>query len=168
MSGAELENPLPLTVIEGVELKNVRGHEDARGGYSWAADIWLDGKKFGRVSNEGRGGPHYYGFEKNHKESQVALDVRAAVAASKGHIPRYNYEQTDSLMDVLGDNVETLRNLKKLAKTNIVYCHKQADGSWEYRNIDYPYDARTHSDIVKTIESKGHRGVVVLNPLLEE
>lgn len=55
-------------------LKNIKIAEFAsEETWCFEATLYVDGKKIGRVSNDGHGGPNYYDFEKDEFERVAAL-----------------------------------------------------------------------------------------------
>lgn len=78
-----------------IELKSLKIHDDiSEDSLCFSANMYLDGKKRGKVSNDGRGGPHRFHFDD--RETGIAFDLWA-----KDQPLPFNFEKGDQIVDQL-------------------------------------------------------------------
>ncbi len=99
------------------------------------ATVYFDGKRLGRASNEGHGGPNLYGF-------RLTDEVQAAALAyAKANIEWWDdsfsatSEVLDSVIGGLIDDLESAKLIKRHLKTKILFrLHGDPDDG-SYRTV---------------------------------
>lgn len=129
-----------------IEIKNVKYAAFASEETScFNATLYIDGVKFGTVSNEGRGGCNRY--------SDRAVEVKInEYAKTLPKIKAYGVEITpdaDTLIGDLLDEFLKLKDLKKAcAKKTLFRKAGETYGDGEYSIVKAPYDAKVKAYIV--------------------
>ena len=125
-----------------LSLKNVKIHPDmSRETNCFSATIYLDGKRVGRVENNGNGGPHRFDWHYNHEAG------KEIVAWSLTQETEFDFEKLDQIVDELLVKHEENRQLKRWCKKETVFRLK-GDGK-EWRIISRPFDAAIKQHLVE-------------------
>ncbi len=102
----------------------------------FSADIHLDGKKVGEVSNRGIGGCNEYHWNDNAVGEKIWAHARATET-------RFNFDQLDTLLDKLITKFEEEKQFKRWCKTKTVFRLK-GDKQGEWRTFQVVYNKERH------------------------
>ena len=108
---------------------------------AFTADIYLDGKKVGDVSNRGNGGCNLYYW--NDKEAEKKITDFAVKTETE-----FNFEQVDTLLSKMIDNMEIAKKERRACKTKTAFRVKGQDKSVFY-TINVPYSPLVKSQLEK-------------------
>lgn len=115
-----------------VELRKVKTCNGRNGeGAAFSADVYLDGKLIGHVSNGGCGGPNSYQWR------DVGAGKRVNQWARERY-PQYKYEQLDHVVGRLIDRIETRKRLARMCGKQTLF-RLAGDARGGMRTVRAPY-----------------------------
>lgn len=125
-----------------LKLKNVRTHRDiSQETECFSAIVYADGKRVGRASNEGQGGPHR--IEWYDREAGKAVDEWADKQPTQ-----FEHEKLDQIIDALLAHECEREQIKRWCRQMTVFRLKDDQpGAW--RTIKRKYDAAVKAHLVK-------------------
>lgn len=110
-----------------LELKNLKVHRDmSEETVCFSATIYADGKKAGRVKNEGMGGSNFYYWE----DAELGTKI---INWAKAQKLKFDFEHLDQIIDDIRADMETARQLSRWARNKSkVYFRIKGDavGTW--------------------------------------
>ncbi len=136
-----------------VELKNVKFSEFASEETNcFQATVYIDGKKAGVVSNDGRGGPDYYA---PHSLGETLNDYAKT-------LPKYEFygklheHNAETFIGELFDNYQSEKKLKALLKTKYVFTVSGQHGIYSQKYYNEKFKTiMFHMSKSKVIETMG-------------
>ena len=153
-----------------IEIKNIKHVESmSEETFCFSANLYVDGKKIGAVSNRGHGGCHEYDFNND--------TVRELNQWCKENLPKWSMDddqeyETDlelHLSNLVADFLDT-RHIKNLLKRSVVVMDDTCDEGefWQYKFSQYKHLQRDEliSGVVARAANPDANGVRLVNPVV--
>lgn len=93
----------------------------------FSADIWVDGKNIGEVTNQGHGGCNNYYWHDAVKGKELEDFAKTTVT-------KYNFDQLDILVDEVISKMQADKEIKRWCKTKTVFT-LLGDIEGEFRTV---------------------------------
>jgi hypothetical protein len=144
-----------------VTLKNLKVHKDmSEETLCFSASIYIDGKKSGRVSNRGHGGPHMIHFD------DPVVAQRFTAWADAQDLP-FDFEKDCQIIDNILNKMEEEKQYKTWCRSKICFRLK-GDEVGEWRNMGYKgirkmTTAQYHEVRTAVVEKYGDKVEEILN-----
>ncbi len=93
----------------------------------FSADIWVDGKKIGEVTNRGHGGCNDYYWHD-------AVKGKALEDYAKRTVTKFNFDQLDIIIGDVIEKMQSEKQIKRWCKTKTVF-RLLGDAAGEFRTV---------------------------------
>ena len=153
-----------------IELKNIKHFESmSEETLCFNANLYVDGKKVGAVSNRGHGGCHHYEFDTKTQQELNRWCEENLPKWSMGDDQEYETDLELHISNLVADFADT-KHIKNLLKRSVVVMDDTCEEGefWQYKFSQYKHLQRDEliSGVVARAAKPDANGVRLINPVV--